>query len=79
MVLAVLQTLVVPRPEILFTIDPVTGKVSISMKLTLWPGISLVGTIWLNEDFRPAIGVQVVTMMSEQMANMSPAHPWRLI
>ena len=75
---ALSENLVLPRPEMYLIADPVTRKMSVILKLKLWLGVSIMGSFWLNENLRPAFGVQVVTAMSEKMAYTSPAHPWRL-
>lgn len=79
MIPAMLQGLAIPHPEVFFIADPVTRETSIVLKVRLRPGLSLMGTIWLKQDLRPAIGLQIVTAMPEQMTITSPARPLRLI
>jgi len=73
-----LEYLRTPRPQVYLIADPVSKKMSIVLKLRLWSGTSLVGTFWLTEAWRPIMGVQLVTAMSEYMACTSP-DPWRLL
>ena len=65
-------------PELYFIVDPVTRRMSVFLKLRLWSGMSVVGTIWMNENLRPAVGAQIVTAMSD-ITTTSPAQPWRIL
>jgi hypothetical protein len=67
----------VPQPQIYLIVDPITWDISIWIKVRMYAGLSLQITIWIR-NFRPAIGIQIVTGILEHLRVTSPAHPWRL-
>lgn len=67
-----------PQPQVYLIVDSITWDTSIWIKLKLFAGLSLQITIWMR-NFRPAIGVQIVTGMSEHLRVTSPAQPWGLL
>jgi hypothetical protein len=78
MIPAILRGVTMPWPEIYLITDPVAWKTSVFVKVKLCCGLSLVGTIWLDDNSRPAMGIQAVTATAD-MTTTSPAHPWRLL
>jgi hypothetical protein len=75
--LVMLYRATVPQPQIYLIVDPVTWDTSIWIKVSMYAGLSLQITIWMR-NFRPAIGTQIVTGISEHLRVTSPAHPWRI-
>lgn len=75
--LVTLVRAIVSRPQIYFIIDPITLDTSMWIKVKMYAGLSLQITIWMR-NFRPTIGIQIVTGVSERLRVTGPAHPWRL-
>lgn len=78
MALIIRKTLAILQPKVFFITDPVLWKIRLFAKVRLCCGLNLVGTIRINDELRPEIGIQVVTAMTD-MRITSPAYTWCLL